>query len=297
LCTGAVPARKSTEVTILSHGNRIVDLFPIRPHKYLKSLASSADNQSARKGLIRVGIIAFLTCGILDVLKAITDFLFAFNYLRSVTSITFGASSVPVKIVTALITPVQISNSTAGMTFIANNTTSFLLVYTLAGLLYVVLVIAIPALYVCFRKYSPAAIILGCVVSLVSLGALAISTGTLFSLITVSTNFAAATTNFQRAAYVAAYEGMLSGSVINTDAFSVILGLAFLVISVVMLRSPIRKWVGIFGIAISIFGIFATIVDFLTTDLDLVQISTILFAIWFFALANNLRRFVQADLE
>ena len=225
-------------------------------------------------------------------LKAITAFLFAFNYLRSVTSITFGASSVPVKIVTALITPVQIPNSTAGMTFIANNTSSFLLVYTLVGLLYAVLVIAIPALFICFRKYSPAAIILGCIVALVSLGALAVTASNSFSLISASTSFAAATADFQKAAYVAVYQSIGAGLTISSDAFTVIVMLAFLVIAVVMSRSPLRKWVGIFGIAISIFGIFTVVVDFLTGDIDLSQISTLLFAGWFFGLAYNLRRFI-----
>ena len=268
-------------------------ITPIFYSRRLNDLAFSTDIESSRKGLIRVGTIAFLTGGVLLVLYEITVFLFTFSFLRSETSSALGGINVPEKIVTVLITPVQLPTTTgAAMTFIANNSSSYLLAYVLAGLNQVVLVIAIPALYVCFRKYSPASIILGCIVALVSVGAEAVTGGNSFSLITLSTGFAAATTDFQRAAYVAAYEGTLSGVVINSDAFAVIQDLAFLVISAVMLRSPMRKWVGILGITISIVGIFAVIVDFLTSDLNLTQISTLLFAAWFFALAYNLRRLI-----
>jgi len=241
--------------------------------------------------LVRVGIVAFLTSGILLVLWEITVFLFTFSFLRSETSSVLGGINVPEKIVTVLITPVQLPTTTeAAMTFIANNASLFLLAYTLSGLVQVVLVIAIPALYVCFRKYSPASIILGCIVALVSMVALAVTAGNSFSLITASVNFAAGTTDFQRAAYVAVYQSTLSGVTISSDAFAVIQDLAFLVISAVMLRSPMRKWVGILGITISILGIFAVVIDFLTSELNLTQISTLLFGAWFFALAYNLRR-------
>jgi len=242
--------------------------------------------------LIRVGTIAFLTSGILLVLWEITVFLFTFSFLRSETS-ALGGINVPEKIVTVLITPVQFPTTTGVvMTFIANNTSSFLLAYIFSGLSDVVLVIAIPALYVCFRKYSPASIILGCIVSLVSVVVEAVTAGNAFSLISSSTSFAAATTDFQRAAYVAAFQSTSTGVTINIDAFGVILGLAFLVISAVMLRSPMSKRVGILGIAISIFGIFAVIVGFLTSEVDFNQITNLLFATWFFALAYNIRRLI-----
>jgi len=286
LCT-----RSIAPSPILNLGNRLVDLFPIRSSNHLINLAFSTDNETTRKSLVRVGTIAFLTSGILLVLWEITVFLFTFNFLRSETSSVLGGINAPEKIVTVLITPVQLPTTTGAiMTFIADNASSFLLAYTFAGLGSVVLLIAIPALYVCFRKYSPASIILGCIVALVSVIAEAVTAGNSFSLITASVNFAAATTDFQRAAYVAVYQSTLNGVLINSDAFAVIQDLAFLVISTVMLRSPMPKWVAILGITISIFGIFASIVGFLTSELNLTQISQLLFAAWFFALAYNLRR-------
>ncbi|MDG6996663.1 MAG: hypothetical protein JRN52_12145, partial [Nitrososphaerota archaeon] len=58
-------------------------------------------------------------------------------------------------------------------------------------------------------------------------------------------------------------------------------------ISSVMLKCAIREYASVLGIATSIFGLFAAIVDFILRGVTLTQIGIIFSAAWYLTLAYN----------
>ena len=248
------------------------------------------DVESSWKGLVKAGAIAFVITGIITLLNEINIFLLTFHFISTQGTIRVGISgSIEMKLIYALITPIHLPTSfESAMQFIANNPTSFQIAYALLGVSSLVLLIGIPALYVRLKKINPTMVVLASLFSVLSLVVIALTYGSASSLVGLSTSYTQATTDFQKAAFVAAYQSIIIGVKIDGLASEIALYLAFLVFSIVMMKSSMPKSVGVLGIAVSAFGVFAAVLDYLSSGTSLTQVRTIVMAIWYFVLAYYL---------
>lgn len=246
------------------------------------------DTGSSEKGLIRAGAIAFLAAGTLTVILAIVQFLSLFVFVNKEATITYGISAnLQMELRYALITPVQVPSTPAtSMTFIANHLTYYRIGYPSSGVIALILLIGIPALYVSLRKIRPTPITLASLLALIFLVVRAQGWATLFSLINTSQSYVQSTSDFQRAAYLAVFQSTVGIASADLLVSIIALHLAFLTIAVVMLKSQTLKWAGVFGTVSALFGLTGALIN-----VETAEISEILQTIWFFILAFSLWQF------
>jgi hypothetical protein len=156
--------------------------------------------------------------------------------------------------------------------------------YALWGLMYL-------ALYAALRRVSESFMVIATALGLLGV-AVFFASNTAFNMLSLSQQYAAATTDIQRNALLAAGEAMLA--IFNGTAFQasyIFLSLAPLTIAVVMLRSPVfgkaTAWVGIAGNVLG-FGLFVPGIGIL-----LALLSVVVLAIWNVLIARALFRLVR----
>jgi hypothetical protein len=200
-------------------------------------------------------------------------------------------------LLTALFIPIQIvvfvvwpppSTVTGWFTLFHNNRLLGLLDMDLLILVEVVLLIPILlALYVVLRRVTPSFTALATTLGLVGIVAY-FASNPAFSMVTLSDQYAAATTDAQRSALLAAGQAMLatySGTAF--DAYYLLASVALVMISTVMLRTNVfskaTAYIGILANALAL-GLFVPTVGLL---LSLVSVIPFLL-IWYILLARRL---------
>lgn len=153
--------------------------------------------------------------------------------------------------------------------------------YALWGLIYL-------AFYAVLRKVAPSAMVVATALGLLGV-AIYFSSNTAFNMLALSHVYSAATAEAQRAAAVAAGQGMLA--IYEGTAFQVsyfFLSVAPLAIAFVMLRSAIfskaTAWVGIAGNILG-FGMFVPV-----AGIWLATVSVVVLAVWNVMFARSLLR-------
>jgi hypothetical protein len=184
------------------------------------------------------------------------------------------------------------SGGEAVLKFLAGQTT---LVYTIYGIIIlgdILGVLFLLALYLALKGVNKNAMLaatgflgLGLVLDL---GVTVISW---IGLITLSQNYTAATSDAQRAAYVAVADYALAVIAVSGPIFSLVISsIGALIVSLVMLRGVFNRATAYIGIAASIFGFIYGISVFVPALTILFIIAVLLPGIWYLLLGSRLYR-------
>jgi hypothetical protein len=156
---------------------------------------------------------------------------------------------------------------------------------------YVLLIPIVLALYVALRRFSPSLMLLGAALFFVAIASF-VASNPAFQILSLSNRYADATTDAQRAAFLAAGEAMVATYQGTAFHVSYILGsLAGILISIGMLRGGIfsrpAAYAGILGNVIG-FGLYLPVVGIV-----LGVISGLILWVWYALLARDIFRLVR----
>jgi hypothetical protein len=164
------------------------------------------------------------------------------------------------------------------------------LVYMLSHALLVLIYLA---LYAALRRVSPSFMAIALTLGLVGIAAY-FASNTAFEMLSLSNQYTAATTDAQRAQFLAAGQAMLAiyqGTAFNV--YYVLSGVATLIISIVMLRSTLfSKVTASVGIVTGVLMVIPSTVG--TIGLYLALMSLVPFAIWCILIARRLFQLAQS---
>jgi hypothetical protein len=161
----------------------------------------------------------------------------------------------------------------------------------------VLMIVVTLAVYVALRQTSQSFMSIALVLAVVG-AALFIASNTAFAMLGLSAQYAAATTEQQRAAYLAAGEGILAGY--QGTAFVagyVLTGLADLIIALVMLRSTtFGKLAAYVGIIYGVTALLPPIASTGTVGLVFSFVSLLPMLIWLVLIARGLFRARRSEI-
>lgn len=217
------------------------------------------------KGLYRVGGVSFLIAGILLIIEF-------------VSRLSLGRP--------------RADTVEEYLEFIATQTIPFEAVSLInATLTFIILIPAVPALYLALKEFSKTRMLIGSIFfGVVIILYLATVQPLLFAELSLSNGYASATNDAQRAAYVAAAQ-LLSGEVNVARLLALLLiSVATIIIASVMLKGIFNKGAAYLGIATGIVGIIGFVgnIPILLAGGTIIFISIPLLAIWFLALGSKL---------
>jgi hypothetical protein len=184
------------------------------------------------------------------------------------------------------------SGGQAVLNYLSGKTT---LAYTLYGLFIVADMLTVPvvlALYLALKRVNKNAMLAAAVFAgLGTILDLGVTTISWIGLITLSQNYAAATSSVQSAAYVAAANYVLAVTAVSAPIFSIVISsIGALIISLVMLKGIFNKATAYMGIAASIVGFIYGISVFGPSLTIFLIIAFLLNGIWYLLLGYRLYR-------
>ena len=214
-----------------------------------------------------------------------------------ISAIALGMSYI---VITALYVPggAPPSGTEAWLEYLSARTTAWWAILGLSVLTDFLFLVVAAALYQALKRINRNALLvgIGLVVSFVVLD-LAVTWPTYASLITLSGNYAAATNDAQRAAFVAASHG--STAVLASSLFGVytilVPSVGILIISLGMLKGVFGKVTAYSGVASGILGIVAVVGPFAVSGLGAaVVVASAFTTVWLLLLGRRLCRLGQA---